>query len=162
MIKAIFFDLGDTLIKEEAFLAEEKVETVLYVHEVLESLMGKYKLAVICDTDASGEEVDALMKEAGIRQYFDTVVVSSEVGVAKPHERIFWVALRQLNLQPQEVIMVGNRISKDILGGNKIGMKTVLFRWNDRYPEEATDEMEEPDYTITSLKEILPIIAELV
>jgi HAD superfamily hydrolase (TIGR01662 family) len=152
LIKGVFFDLGDTLISEENF------EAFPYVHEVLQSLMGRYKLAVICDTDASEERVREIMEKAGILKYFDLVVVSSEVGVTKPDEKIFRIALNKLSFQPSEVIMVGNRISRDIVGGNKIGMKTILIKWNNRYREKITNKSERPDFTIKTLKELIPIL----
>jgi len=155
LIRGVFFDLGDTLISEEDF------KTFPCVREVLENLMGRYKLAVICDTDASGEMVQEIMEEAGILRYFDVVVISSEVGKTKPNEKIFRTALNKLGLQPNEVIMVGNRISRDILGGNKLGMKTVLVKWNNRYQEKVTNKLEKPNFTIKTLKELLPILNKL-
>lgn len=155
MIRGVFFDLGDTLVSEENF------EALPYVHEVLQSLKGRYKLAVICDTEDSGDVVREIMEKAKILEYFDLVVVSSEAGATKPNEKIFRVALDKLNLKPNEVVMVGNRISRDILGGNQLGMKTILIRWNDRYKEEITNELEKPHFTIKTLKELIPILNKL-
>ena len=56
------------------------------------------------------------------------------------------------------VLMVGNRISADILGGNRVGIKTVLMKWNYRYPEKVTCELERPTYTIKSLRELFSIV----
>ncbi|MEM2971256.1 MAG: HAD-IIIA family hydrolase [Candidatus Bathyarchaeia archaeon] len=156
MIKAVFFDLGDTLVDEDNF------EALPYAHEVLQGLKEqRYKLAVICDTEASKEEVKAIMEKAGIFKYFDMVVVSSEVGVTKPDEKIFRVALDKLGLQSSEVVMVGNRISRDILGGNQLGMWTILIKWNSRYQEPITNPLEKPNFTIKTLVELIPILNEL-
>ena len=152
MLKGIFFDFGDTLIKEGS------VETLPNAHEILEFLTDRYKLAIICNTSASGERIREILRSAGIKKYFDLVVVSSEVGLRKPDEKIFRIALENLDLQPEEVLMVGNRVSVDILGGNQVGMKTVLIKWNDRYPEKVTCELERPTYTIKSLRELISII----
>jgi len=86
------------------------------------------------------------------------VVVSSEVGLRKPDEGIFRIALESLGLQPDEVLMVGNRVSADILGGNRVGMQTVLIKWNDKYPEKVTCELERPTHTIKSLRELISIV----
>ena len=152
MFKGIFFDLGDTLIKEGS------VETLPNAHEVLEFLTDHHKLAIICNTSASGERIREILRSAGIKKYFNLVVVSSEVGLRKPDKRIFRIALEFLDLQPDEVVMVGNRISADILGGNKVGMKTVLIKWNNRYPEKVTCELERPTHTIKSLRELISIV----
>ena len=88
MIKGVLFDFGDTLIKEGS------VETLPNAHEVLEFLADRYKLAIICNTSASGERIREILRSAGIKRYFDLVVVSSEVGWRKPDERIFRIALK--------------------------------------------------------------------
>lgn len=152
MIKGVFFDLGDTLVKEGS------VETLPNAHEVLGILADRYRLAIICNTNASGERVREILRSAGIERYFDLVVVSSEVGLRKPDGRIFRIALENLDLRPDEVVMVGNRISADILGGNRVGMKTVLIKWNNRYQEKVTCELDRPTYTIKSLRELVSIV----
>ena len=94
LIKGVFFDLGDTLVKEGS------VETLPNAHEVLEVLTHRYKLAIICNTNANGERVREILKSAGIERYFDLVLLSSEVGLRKPDARIFRVALaRALHLK---------------------------------------------------------------
>ena len=152
MIKGVFFDLGDTLVKEGS------VETLPNAHEMLEVLADRYRLAIICNTDASGERVRGTLRSAGIERHFDLVVVSSEVGLRKPDRRVFRIALDNLDLRPDEVVMVGNRISADILGGNRVGMMTILIKWNNRYKEKVTCELERPSHTIKSLRELLSII----
>jgi predicted HAD superfamily phosphohydrolase YqeG len=52
--------------------------------------------------------------------------------------------------KPEEAVMVGNRISADIMGGNRMGMKTILFKWNKRYPEKTNTPEEQPRRTIRS------------
>lgn len=127
-------------------------------HEVLEFLTDRYKLAIICNTSSSGEKIREVLRSVGIKKYFKLVVLFSEVGLCKLDKKIFRIALEFLLLQPDEVVMVGNRISADILGGNRIGMKTVLIKWNDRYPEKVTCELERPAHTINSLRELLSIV----
>jgi len=157
LLKAILFDLGDTLVPVQG---NEK--TLPHALEVLAKLKSMYKLAIICNaTTATLERVKEILKDAGILHFFDAVVVSTNVGYSKPDERIFQIALEKLGVKPQEAIMVGNRISTDILGGNKTGMKTVLIEWSNKHQEEATCEMERPSYIIHSLKELIPIIREL-
>lgn len=40
-------------------------------------------------------------------------------------------------LDPRAV-MVGDRASKDIVGANKLGMKTILLKWNNRYLKKSS------------------------
>ena len=112
-------------------------------------------------TTATLERVKEIMKNAEILDFLDAIIVSTDVGHSKPDERIFQIALEKLGVEPQEAIMVGNRISTDILGGNKMDMKTVLIKWSSRHQEKVTCELEKPSYTIYSLKGLIPIIKKL-
>jgi len=70
-------------------------------------------------------------------------------------------ALKKLRVKPNEAVMVGNRIGADIMGGNRMGMKTILFKWNKRYPEKITSPEEQPARTIKSLKELPFVLQEI-
>lgn len=165
-VSVIFFDLGDTLICEQGLngksLLEAELEKLPYLDEVLDELKEKgYKLGIITNTVVSREEhVREALIRIGVERYFDVVVTSVDVGHDKPDVRIFLEALSRIGVRPQEAIMVGNRISKDIVGGNRAGMKTVLFKWNERYPENTVSPDEMPNYIISSLKELPTILDE--
>lgn len=167
MIRAIFFDLGDTLISEEAtdskHLPEAPLTKLPYLDDVLVELERKgFKLGVITNTVTSREEdVRAALRKIGIERYFDLILTSVDVGHKKPDERIFMTALRRLRVKPYEAVMVGNQIGTDIVGGNRVGMKTVLFKWNRRYNERITLPEEQPTRIIKSLRELPLVIEEI-
>jgi putative hydrolase of the HAD superfamily len=60
-----------------------------------------------------------------------------------------------LDVEPEEAVMIGNTISTDIFGANRVGMKTVLFQPSSGYQRS---DWETPDHTIHSLKELLDIV----
>ena len=166
MIEAVLFDFGDTLIVEEAVggrhLWEVKLQKTPDVDEVLRELKQHYKLGIITNTVTSREQqVRMALRRIGLEQYFDFILTSVDVGYDKPDEKIFLKALKALNVRPEEAVMVGNRMSTDIVGANRVGMKTILFKWNERYPEEATSPSEQPTHTISSLKELPKVLSEL-
>ena len=166
MIKAVFFDLGDTLVVEETVEDEHsygmELQKIPFVDQVLHELKKRYKLGIITNTVTFREEhVRIALKNVGIERYFDVIVTSVDVGFEKPDKRIFLKALRKLGVEASEAVMVGNRISKDILGVNNIGMTSILYKWNERYPDKITSNQEKPDHTITSLREILPILSKI-
>jgi len=167
LIRAVFFDLGDTLVAEESVsgkhLWEVTLEKLPYLDEVLTELKKRgYKLGVITNTVTSREEhVRKALRRIDVERYFDVVVTSVDVGFNKPDQKIFLTALKALNIKPKEAVMVGNRISADILGGNKIGMKTILFKWNERYLNQITLPKEQPTCIINSLKELPKILAKM-
>jgi len=167
LIRAVLFDLGDTLVAEESVggkhLWEVTLQKLPYLDEVLADLKSRgYKLGVITNTVTSREEhVRIALQRIDVEKYFDVIVTSVDVGFNKPDERIFQAALKVLKVKPEEAAMVGNRISADIVGGNRIGMKTILYKWNERYPEKISSPEEEPTRTITSLIELPRVLAEI-
>jgi putative hydrolase of the HAD superfamily len=56
---------------------------------------------------------------------FDTVVYSQEVGVEKPHRRIFVAALERLGLPPAQTLHVGDSRRRDIEGARAVGMHAL-------------------------------------
>ncbi len=151
MLKAIIFDLGNTLISQEDGSAFP------YALEILTRLKNKYKLALICNAQHPThlEKILELLREARLDGFFEEIAVSTEVGISKPNPRIFEIVLDKLNVKPEEAIMIGNTISTDIFGGNAMGMTTVLFQ---RGQEYQRSDYETPDHTIHSLKELLNLI----
>lgn len=147
MIKAIIFDLGNTLVSEDSGNAFP------YAVEVLYDLKEKYKLALITNVHhtTTSKKVQEILADAGIPDVFNVVVVSSEVGCSKPNPRIFEIALNSLEVEPEEAVMIGNIISTDIFGANRIGMKTVLFQPSTEYQRSS---WEHPDHTIHSMNDL--------
>ncbi|MBK1813210.1 HAD-IA family hydrolase [Clostridium sp. YIM B02505] len=107
----------DTVFNDEKFLFYEDV------FEVIPQLSKSYKLGVVSDTWPSLERV---FKNAGLREYFSTFVMSSKIGVIKPDELMFTTALSELNIKPEEVIFIDDNI-KNIEGAAKLGMQGVLM-----------------------------------
>jgi len=142
---------------------EVTLQKLPYLDEVLSELKRRgFKLGVITNTTVSREEhVREALRRIDVEKYFNLIVTSVDVGHDKPDERIFMTALRKLRVKPQEAVVVGNRVSTDIVGGNRMGMRTILLRWNKRYPEKITSPEEQPTLTIKSLKELPKILAEL-
>jgi len=89
------------------------------------------------------------------------IVISEEVGIEKPDKQVSQVALDKLGVEAENAVMVGNRIDADIMGANRIGMKSVWFRWNDRCEETVGSEDEKPDFIIKSLSELPGILSSV-
>ena len=61
-------------------------------------------------------------------KYFDVLVTSAELGVAKPDKLIFEKAFELAGCKPQDSVMVGDRLDNDIIPAKESGMKTVWIR----------------------------------
>lgn len=85
--------------------------------------------------------------------YFDDVIESAVVGVRKPDERIYQIALERLGLEPELAAVVGDSVKKDILPAKRLGCKAFWLRgegWTDD-PIDASP----ADVVISKLEELL-------
>jgi len=73
------------------------------------------------------------LKEAGIADFFDTIVVSDDVGIKKPDERIFAIAAERLGVIPRRVLYVGDNPQVDCAGALHAGMCAVLVCRDDSF-----------------------------
>jgi FMN phosphatase YigB (HAD superfamily) len=105
------------------------VECCSSVCEVVDRLLASdVRLAVICDiglTPASG--VRALLSSVDLLDGFETTVFSDEVGVYKPHRRMFETALRRLDVDPARALHVGDRRRTDVDGALRVGMDAARY-----------------------------------
>lgn len=151
LIKAVVFDLGDTLVSQETG------NSFPFAVEILDWLKEHYKLALITNvlSTTPREEIDSIIGGAGLEGFFDVIVVSNEHGFSKPDPRIFEIVFSELGVRAEEAVMIGNTISTDIFGANRVGMKTILFQPQGEYHRS---EWENPDHEIRSLSELINIL----
>ena len=96
--------------------------------------------------------IATVLKEFQLDGIFQSVIESAVVGVRKPDSRIFTLGVEALGLHPEEVMVVGDSIDKDIIPARKAGCQTIWFKgegWIDDPVDESI-----PDRIITSLDEI--------
>lgn len=68
-----------------------------------------------------------LLDGLGIAQFFDSVVISTQVGAAKPEVAIFTQALAHHALAPEQALHVGDSYEMDIVGAQTVGLTPVLI-----------------------------------
>lgn len=96
--------------------------------EVLEfarTLSGKYLMATI--NNESREMNEYRIKQFGLTQILDLFVSSCYVGMRKPDEKIYRLALDLIQKTPDECCFIDDR-TVNIEGAAKVGMRTVLMR----------------------------------
>lgn len=121
--------------------------------EVLRYMRKKYKTGLITNggTIVQHGKIDQL----GIRDEFDVIVVSQDVGVKKPDQKIFEIAISKLGLQPRDCIMIGDHPVNDIEGAAHAGIETIWFRMNQPWHDHI---QAKPLRTITHLGELLDVL----
>lgn len=115
-----------------------------------------YKLGIITNGLAV-KQWEKLIR-LGIQHFFDIVIISENVGKEKPDEEIFKLASSQTGHEPNQAMMVGDRIDKDILGASRAGMVTVQILKGKHRKKNPKEPHEEPDYIIHDLEDILEIL----
>lgn len=116
---------------------------------LLNSLRGKAKLGII--TNGFTDLQEARLKRTGLREHFDVLVISEQVGIAKPHRGIFEHALKIMGIQAREqVLMVGDNPDSDILGGMNAGLDTCWLNVDNRPISNGIT----PQYQVATLKEL--------
>jgi putative hydrolase of the HAD superfamily len=79
-------------------------------------------------SNGSGEQQKLKLERTGIDRYFQVIVVSEDVGVAKPRREIFHAACRQAGFPAQRCIYVGDRLDHDALASRAAGMRPFWLR----------------------------------
>ena len=103
--------------------------------------------------------VETVLEEMQIRDFFCDVIESAQVGIRKPDPRLYALGVEALrkNVLPQQIqesdiLVVGDSISKDILPAKSLGCKTAWFK-GEGWKKEPVDETT-PDFVIRDLQEL--------
>ena len=89
-----------------------------------------YRLAIVSNAEG---QVEADAKRFGLAPYFDAIIDSHVVGVAKPDPRIFQIALERLGVAADEVRFAGDIYSIDVEGARAAGIEARLVDQHRRY-----------------------------
>jgi putative hydrolase of the HAD superfamily len=99
---------------------------VLYddVPDVLRALHASgVKIGLISNTQRC---LTSFQTHFALEGLFTVTISSSDHGYMKPHRSIFEAALRQVQAEPHEALMVGDSLEQDIAGARRLGMRAVL------------------------------------
>lgn len=120
---------------------------------IIARLARRRRLAVI--TNGLSEVQRPRIAASPLQPHLAAIIISEEVGAAKPAPEIFEAALAGLGGPPRsEVLMVGDSLSSDIAGGNGVGIDTCWFN-----PSGAANPGQvEPTHTISRLEHLLSIL----
>lgn len=97
---------------------------------------------------------NADLHRIGLADLFVAHISARDVGAAKPDARVFHAACRHLELEPEQVLHIGDHPVQDILGAAQIGMKTV---WINRSGAQWEDEPG-ADHEVASLEGVLDLL----
>ena len=124
--------------------------------EFLQSLYGKYKLYLVTNGNESVQV--PRLKSADIGHFFEEIFISQRIGWDKPNVEFFDKCFASMpHYEKDEMIIIGDSLTSDIKGGLNVGIHTCWF--NPKGKAGRADII--PEYTVSSLEEIIPILEQL-
>ena len=117
--------LTSYIIPLTSYLYEATVAETSKSREVLLSLKKQYPMVLVSNFYGN---IATVLKEFKLDGIFDTIIESAVVGVRKPDPQIFTLGVEALGMQPDEVVVVGDSMDKDIIPASKAGCHTVWFK----------------------------------
>ena len=94
--------------------------------QMLENLRAKgYRL--FAASNSFGHLQRSRLEQAGILNYFEDTYISMDIGYDKPDIRFYQEALQRCGLQANEVLMIGDSMTTDVLGAQAAGMDALFF-----------------------------------
>ncbi|MDE5685834.1 MAG: HAD family hydrolase [Paramuribaculum sp.] len=126
-------------------------ESIEEARPTLEILASRYPMMLVSNFYGN---VDSVLRDFDLRRYFKGIIESAVVGIRKPDPTIFRLGVVALGYEPEEVLVIGDSLKKDILPARSIGCPTAWLKGKGWTAEE--DAAEDPSM-IKRLNEVLDV-----
>lgn len=113
------------------------------------------KLAVV--SDAPSREAWLRIYYLNLHHVFDLVLTYDDTGSRKPSAKPFQIALERLQIRPAEALMVGDWPERDVVGANKVGIRTIFARYGDTFGTRHSG----ADWDVNDVQEVVDIVHEI-
>lgn len=118
-------------------------------YEVVEELSKHFNLYIASNGVTATQH--KRLQVTGLKPFFKHVIVSEETGTQKPFEPFFHYAFERIeNFRPEETLMIGDSLTADIAGGNRVGIDTCWLNWRGK----SNTTPHEPTYEINKLADL--------
>jgi putative hydrolase of the HAD superfamily len=126
-------DRGEEFARKSALifraLTIQNIELYPHTRKVLRELKRRgYRMGIVSNAQAAFTVPE--IEDLRLGEFFDFIILSSDVGCSKPEVRIYQLAVRQLEIAPKEVAMIGDDLHGDIYAARGAGLKTVFVNSN--------------------------------
>jgi putative hydrolase of the HAD superfamily len=149
------YDLDRSLAQKIAFdgysLAKNTVEQV---KPLLNSLHEKYPIVMVSNFYGN---LKSVLDDFGILSYFQDVVESAVVGVRKPDPAIYALGVTKIGLPAQEVLVVGDSYSKDMVPAKAVGCQTLWLK-GQTWGEDKLQDTSAADRQFTSIFDLIDFV----
>ena len=93
--------------------------------ELIQRLHTTYKTGLL--SNAPSKYIREILKENNLEQYFNEIVISSEVGYVKPSKEIFEIILHRLGINASQAVFIDDS-KTHIDGAEKVGIKSIHYQ----------------------------------
>ena len=132
-------------------------------HETLASIraMG-LKIGLISNTGMTpGYTFREFLRRNDLLDYFEALTFSDEVLLAKPSDEIFKMTMDALRSAPDTTIHVGDHVTNDVVGANRMGMRSIWIR-GFYEPDDPNDPDSQADVAVDDLSDVAGAVQQLV
>jgi len=143
---SVFSNAYLNYLAEAAFLLEG-------ANGLLNKIKGKFKLVLL--TNGLTKVQRRRFALTNMKEYFDAIIISEEVGFKKPQVEIFDLALKKIgHSNKSDVLMIGDNLSSDILGGKNYNIDTCWYN-----PTSIKNDLNIiPSFEVSSFQELLTVL----
>ena len=131
--------------------------------QTLEAVQGMgLSIGLISNTGMTpGYTFREFLQQHGLLRYFDVLTFSDEVLLAKPSDEIFLMTVKSLDASPDATIHVGDHVNNDVVGANRVGMKSIWIR-GFYEPDDPDDPESQADVAVDDLSDVSGAVRQLV
>ncbi|MEN8766045.1 MAG: HAD family hydrolase [Polaribacter sp.] len=133
-------------------MLDKPIELLSGIEEVLQALQNDYKLIVATKGDLLDQEKK--LEKSGLLKYFHHIEVMSD---KKPKD--YLKLIQHLEIQPKELLMIGNSLKSDVLPLLKIGATAIHVPFHTTWVHEEVSEKEKAGATYKTVSNIKEVIA---
>lgn len=123
-----------------------------------------YRLALISNTGMTpGATCRFYLEKLGVLHYFEALVFSDEMRLAKPSTKLFHSALDTLGVKPDQAVHVGDDVTNDVVGANLAGLNSIWISYGMDLARDrvAVRTRWKPDIIIEDLDEVVTAVETL-
>lgn len=154
-----FPDLGGRIYDTGRRYFRSRIDTVqpyAGIKEIVAYLRNRFRLAVV--TSSRREDTEYILNSTGLKPYFDFWIVQEDTTYQKPDPEPVIMALRKLDIAPNEGIFVGDQ-PFDIIAAHEAGMIAVGAVWGSGDPESLY--MYHPNFILKSPEELKELLQRI-
>lgn len=120
----------------------EKLQNLVLYPGVKETLtkLKESGLKLVIITDANAFHASARLSKVELTEFFKLIVAADITGTKKPDPEHFLFALQSLKIKPEECLVVGDSIRRDMMPARKLGLKTAYASYGDWRFSENIDQ----------------------